>query len=236
MKRVFRLTLGVEMGNTKDLRSPLVSLLIGLVLVATGCAIYDPEDPPATRWDAYYGGIHAFLGHYRFGTEPVPLLQEYRHVLPEKGRALDIAAGEGRNAVYLAGLGLDVDAVDISRVGLKKAEALARQRGVSINTIVADLEDYSLGEEQYDVIIDFYYLQRNLIPRIKRALKPGGVVLFETYTVDFLTMPAGQGFKREYLLEPDELRHMFDELEILHYVEQTGPKKAIAQLVARKPK
>lgn len=213
----------------------LLSFAACLSVLIVGCATYDPEDPPATRWDAYYGGIHSLFGLYRFGTEPVPLLQEYRHVLPETGRALDIAAGEGRNAVYLAQLGLDVDAVDISEVGLKKAETLARQRGVSINTVVADLEDYSLGTNQYDVIVDFYYLQRDLIPQMKQALKPGGVVLFETYTVEFLTMPEGKGFRREYLLERGELRKMFEEFTILHYAERKGSDKAIAQLVARKP-
>ena len=71
-----------------------------------------------------------------------------------------------------------------SKVGLDKAQALAEELGVSSETIIADLEQYTLPEGRYDVVADFDYRQQNLIPQIKRALKPGGVVLFETFTVD----------------------------------------------------
>ncbi len=169
-------------------------------------------------------------------SEPAPLLREYAALLPASGRALDIAAGAGRNAVFLAQAGLDVYAFDLSEVGLKKARALAVARGVTIRTIHADLERVSLKQASYDVAINFYYLQRSLIAPMQDALKPGGLVLFETYTVEQLSMPGDRGPRRsEYLLELGELRSMFEGYEILHWLEGVEGTRAIASLVARKP-
>jgi len=169
-------------------------------------------------------------------SEPAPLLREYAALLPASGRALDIAAGAGRNAVFLAQAGLDVDAIDQSEVGLKKARALAAARGVAIRTIHSDLGQVSLKQAWYDVAINFYYLQRSLVGSMRDALKPGGLVFFETYTVEQLSMPGGRGPRRsEYLLEPGELRTMFDGYEILHWSEGVEGTRAIASLVARKP-
>jgi SAM-dependent methyltransferase len=182
------------------------------------------------RWDARYSESGYFMSR-----KPVLLLVRNVGLLP-KGRALDLAAGEGRNAVFLAQYGFEVDAVDISPVGLRKAEALAAERGVAINTIVANLEEYDLGVERYEVVANFYYLQRDLTEKIKRALKPGGVVIYETFTVRHLEIPGARGpSKREYYLEAGELRKMFRDFEILHYAETRDIGKAFASLIARKP-
>ena len=169
-------------------------------------------------------------------SEPASLLREQAALLPTSGRALDIAAGAGRNAVFLAQAGLDVDAIDQSEVGLAKARSLAAARGVTVRTIQADLERMSLERACYDVVVNFYYLQRSLIAPLRDALKPGGLVFFETYTVDQLAMPGGRGPRRsEFLLEAGELRSMFDGYEILHWSEGVERTRAIASLVARKP-
>ena len=107
------------------------------------------------------------------GKEPSRFLRDNIHLL-SKGRVLDIAAGEGRNAVFFAKHGFQVDAIDISEIGLKKAIRLAGEEGILIKTIQTDLESYRIEENRYDVIANFYYLQRGLIPQIKKGLKNGG--------------------------------------------------------------
>jgi SAM-dependent methyltransferase len=211
---------------------PGLRLVLMLALGAAACGEKEKgPHPEQVRWDGYYGQVGYF-----FGKEPVRFLAENVGLLP-KGRALDLAAGEGRNAVFLAQKGFDVDAVDISPVGLKKAEALAGQRGVRIATIVADLGKWDPGEGRYDVVANFYYLQRDLTPKIKRALKPGGVVIYETFTVDHIGIPGARGpDKREHYLEKGELRKMFEDFEILHSSETRDATRAVASLIARKPR
>ena len=168
--------------------------------------------------------------------EPAALLREHAHLLPSRGRALDIAAGGGRNAVFMAQAGLAVDAIDSSVVGLRKAADLAAERGVYVNTIVGDLERMPLAIERYDVVVNCYYLQRDLMDSIRAALKPGGLLIFETYTVDQCAIPGAKGPRRsEHLLERGELLAAFDDYEILYAGEVVGPSRAVASLVARKP-
>lgn len=218
-------------------QAALMKALAGLIailymtLLLAACAAPKNPSPDQERWDARYK-----TDDYVYGTEPVDFLKENIGLLPG-GRALDLATGEGRNAVFLAEKGYTVYAVDISPVGLKKARALAAERGVEIRTIAADLESYDLGADLYDVITNFYYLQRNLTPRIKKALKPGGVVIYETYTFENLDVPGAHGPRnKEYLLEPGELRKMFADFEIVHYSETRNKEKAVASLIARKPR
>ena len=121
-------------------------------------------------------------------------------------------------------------AVDLCR---EKADRL----GLTVETVVADLEDYRLPVDTYDLIVNFHYLQRSLAGPIVRALKQGGVLFFESFTVDQLQY--GYGPKDPaFLLRPGELREMFSGLETLLYYEgvvegDRGPK-AVAQLIGRK--
>ncbi|HEY8491451.1 MAG TPA: methyltransferase domain-containing protein [Dehalococcoidia bacterium] len=169
--------------------------------------------------------------------EPASLLVENLVLLPLGGKALDLAMGTGRNAVYLATLGFHVTGIDISPVAVQMARSRAHWAGVKIEGIVANLERYRIPENTYDLIINFYYLQRSLAPQILRALRPGGVLCFETFTQE--QRRYGRPHTISYLLEPGELAEMFPGLETLHYFEgvvEEGPrKKAIASLIARKP-
>ena len=90
-----------------------------------------------------------------YGKEPTAFLKEKLPLLT-KGKALVLAMGEGRNAVYLAENGFEVTGVDISEVGIEKCERLAEERGVVVNSIVADLTDYDMGREQYNLITNFF--------------------------------------------------------------------------------
>jgi len=177
---------------------------------------------------------------YRHGRtmpdEPAALLVENMPLLPKSGKALDIAMGTGRNALYLASLGFQVTGIDLSAVAVDKCRQKAERLGLSIEALVADLERSPLPMEEYDLILNFYYLQRSLAPQIAAALKPGGVLVFESFTIDQLQF--GWGPKSpDNLLRPGELRQMFPSLETLLYHEgvvqgDRGPK-AVASLIAR---
>jgi hypothetical protein len=171
---------------------------------------------------------------YVFGKEPALFLREVVGRLPHGGRALDIAMSEGRNGVFLARQGLTVDGVDFSDEALRKARRLAREYKVKINAINADLNGYVIKAESYDVIVNINFLLRGLIPGIKRGLKRGGLVVFESWTVDQLKNSNGQGLLRDYLLAKGELKEMFADFEILLYRETNDGKNAVASLLARK--
>lgn len=174
-------------------------------------------------------------GEYQMGKRPAAYLRQHVGLLPG-GRVLDAPAGEGRNAVYLAEQGFEVDAVDISEPELRKARELAADRGVGISTRVVNLESADLGTDRYDAVTHFYYLERRFVPALRRALKPGGVVIFETYTVENMAIASARGpRKRPYLLEKGEARRLFGDFEILRYVERRTWHGAVASLVARKP-
>lgn len=181
------------------------------------------------KWDKKYNS-----DEFIYGKDPVIFLKKSLHLLP-KGKALDIAAGEGRNAVFLAENGWDVDAVDVSKKGLEKANKLAKEKNTKIHTLFKDLRTYKLPKNTYDVIVNFYYLQRDLFPQIKEALKPGGMIVFETFTVEHLTV-TGSKMKREYCLEKEELKEAFSDFEIIQYEEIKNGNKAIAHIIARKKK
>jgi len=184
------------------------------------------------RWNDRFG-----RKEFAFGKEPNPFLKKHIRLLP-KGKALDIASGEGRNAVFLAQHGFEVDAVDISEKGLKKARKLAREKRVKINTFLVDLDQHPIGKERYDLIANFYFLRRRLIPRIKKGLKKGGKVIFETYLLEHRKLGTGGPKQAKYFLKPNELLGLFKDFRILFYREgifrEGGRKKAVASLIAEK--
>lgn len=186
-----------------------------------------------THWDKRFG-----KKDFALGKAPNPFLKRQIHLLP-RGRALDMAAGEGRNAVFLARHGYEVDAVDISERGLKKAQKLAKAKGTKINTFLVDLDQYQIEKGQYDLIANFYFLKRRLIPRIKKGLKKGGRVIFETYLLEHRTLGTGGPKQAKYFLKPNELLGLFKDFRILFYREgifrEGGKKKAVASLIAEKP-
>lgn len=195
------------------------------LVALTGDEDYADEQ---AAWDKTYARVG-----YVFGKEPAEFLAKHIDELP-KGRSLDIAMGEGRNTVYLAKKGFISEGVDISPVGLAKAQKLAAENRVKIITLNADLNKYHIKPDHYDVIINFYYLQRSLIPEIKAGLKKGGMVVFETHTMEQLKNAKNGGWERDFLLEPGELKRQFADFEILHYSETNDGKNAIASLLARK--
>jgi len=165
------------------------------------------------------------------------ILKKFLRFFP-RGKALDLASGEGRNALFLAEHGFDVEAVDISKTALSRAEKSGLSRGVRIKTVAADLDALVIPKDEYDLILDFYFLDRRLISKIKRGLKKDGMVVFETYTTDQRDRAAGGPSKTKYLLKPNELLRLFRGFHILFYREgifrEGGKRRAIASLIAKK--
>ena len=167
--------------------------------------------------------------------KPASFLEEHLDCLP-RGKALDLAMGNGHNALFLARHGFEVDALDYSEVAVSRVRSFAQQKSLPVHVTHADLTDYQLSENTYAVIINFYFLERLLVPRIKTALKKGGMLLFETYTTE--QSRYGRPHNPDYLLKPNELLKSFMDLHIILYHERvvTSPEstKAIASLLAQR--
>jgi SAM-dependent methyltransferase len=166
-----------------------------------------------------------------------------------KGPALDIACGTGRNTLLLAERGQHVTAIDWSDVALHTLAERARAVGtpvrllkrlneagrtslVGVDLVHGDMEQSEIPEGHYDLVVCIQYLQRSLFPRMASALRPGGVLLVETFTRAQLDFPGGP-HNPAYLLETGELREAFPELCVLFYRELRAGQ-GIASLLARK--
>lgn len=167
------------------------------------------------------------------GHAPAPFLADNIEFLP-RGRALDIAMGAGKNAIYLAKMGFEVEGIDISPEVITVALESAKESSVTIKAHVADLEkDFHVEAEAYSVIICFNYLQRSLITEMKNGLRRGGMIVYETYIIDQAKF--GEPKNPDYLLKHNELLNMFRDFRCLRYREGVfeGPR-AIASIVAQK--
>ena len=178
------------------------------------------------RWNSKYE-----TEVYLFGEKPIPFLADNVHLLP-KGKVLDIAMGEGRNGVYLATQGFEVLGLDISEKGLKKAHNLAKKNKVTIKTKVVDLESFTLEPNSYDVILCTYYMQKDLFKQFQSALKPGGMIVVETYNVDYLKYVQ---FSRKWALDTNEMLDIFKGLRVIRYQDYDDGKEAYSSIIAQKP-
>ncbi|MCB0943304.1 MAG: class I SAM-dependent methyltransferase, partial [Mycobacterium sp.] len=141
-------------------------------------------------WDARYQG-----DDFVYGTAPNDFLRDQITRLPV-GKVLCLAEGEGRNAVFLAERGFTVTAVDMSPVGLEKARRLAEQRGVALDTVVADLADFRLEPGAWDGIVSIFAhmppaARRHLHHEVVAGLRPGGVFVLEAYRPEQLDYGTG---------------------------------------------
>lgn len=165
------------------------------------------------RWDRQHAEAHG-------AQAPSRLLQEIidsDHWTIPRGRALDVACGKGRNALFLAERGFDVVAIDVSPVALEEGRRRALERSLAISWQQADLEQIALPENSFNLVVNFNYLQRSLIPPLKAALKSGGHVICETYLID--QQAIGHPKNAEYLLSHNELLSHFRDFRILLYRE-----------------
>ncbi|HEX7556068.1 MAG TPA: class I SAM-dependent methyltransferase [Leptolinea sp.] len=171
----------------------------------------------------------------RFHNAPVrKLILQYSSLLPASGWALEIAGGIGKTTDYLQNMGLNVVEMDISFEALRKAQRI----NPAPNYVLADARSLPLGGFEFDVICNFYFLERSVFNIIRRNLKPGGLLFFETMTLDILSVRPE--IPPSHLLEQGELQRVFPDWELLHYFEgwvdsDHGKRKSISQIVARKP-
>lgn len=181
------------------------------------------------RWDERYR-----LGE-QANNEPHPLIIEFASRF-KPGRALDLACGVGRHALHLAERGWHVTAVDSSKVAIEILLDRARQLGVSVDARLADLEanEFTIEPGGYDLIVNCCYLQRDLFPAIKTGVRVSGVVIAVIAMVD--DDPKVKPMNSAFLLQPGELRAVFEGWELLHDVEEKRGegKRAMAGIVARK--
>src|SRR6476646_4107873 len=185
-----------------------------------------------TLWDKK----HSERSHSSLEPDPF-LVSAYDEFLfgTSPNLALDVAGGVGRHSIWLAQRGWRVKLLDISEVGIQQAMENAKRSGTasSISADICDLNTtHDLGEEQYDLVIVFFFLQRELFPALLDAIKPGGTLIYKTYTTEQKNLPGGPSHPM-FLLEPNELLRAFSSLRILHYHE-TLHQKGVAELVARK--
>ncbi|UCC24070.1 MAG: class I SAM-dependent methyltransferase [Gemmatimonadales bacterium] len=202
------------------------------------------DERPSDIWDTRYSAED-----YLYGTEPNDFLREHASSLPEASRTLCLAEGQGRNAVFLAGLGHRVVAVDRSRVGLERARHLAHERGVVVETVTADLAELHIEPGGWDAVISIWChlpsdVRADLHRRVVQGLKPGGVLVLEAYTPRQLEYGTGGPPDPDRLVRLEELRDelagldlevaLETEREIHEGTKHHGPSHVV-QVVARSP-
>jgi SAM-dependent methyltransferase len=196
------------------------------------------------RWETRFAAPD-----YHFGKEPNAFLKSKAHLLKAGQKALSVADGEGRNGVFLAGLGLDVLAMDFSPAALAKARALASERGVTARFEQADLETWTWPASEFDVVVAIFIqfcappLRARVFENMKRALKPGGLILMQGYRPEQLKYKTGGPSQVEQLYTRALLQKAFADctsVEIDEYDREVhegsghGGMSALIDLVARK--
>jgi SAM-dependent methyltransferase len=187
---------------------------------------------------------------YLFGTTPNAYLQSHAARYPRSGTALCVADGEGRNSVWLARQGLQVDAFDISEVGVAKARTLAHAAGVQVNYAVADCASWDWPQDHYDLVAAIFIqfadpaMRARLFAHMVRALKPGGLLILQGYTPKQLEYKTGGPPLVENLYTEELLRTSFADLELIElrlYEDDLAEgqhhlgRSALCGMVARKP-
>jgi len=179
------------------------------------------------KWDTKYAGPEAAP------AKPSAVLIQLDEYVPSSGRALDIAGGAGRNAIWLAGRGLDVTLADISSVGLALAQVRAAAANVEIETVELDMEQQPLPEGPFALVLSNCYLCRHLFPSFPQLLAEEGRLI--------VIQPTKKNLERnekppaDYLFEEGEMRKLAEGLEILHYEEGwSADDRHDAVLVAKK--
>ena len=165
-------------------------------------------------------------------------LREFTHLLPKEGDALDLACGRGGNALLLAEYGLQTKAWDLSSVAIEELQTIANTRGLNIRASVHNIEQEPLQANSFDVIVVSYFLERDLAPALINALKPNGLLFYETFIREKLQ---GVGPSNpDFLLGENELLKLFSDLHVLVYREEglvgsiEKGQRNVAMLVAQK--
>jgi SAM-dependent methyltransferase len=188
--------------------------------------------PDAMHWDQRY----SHEASRSVPRSPNGLVTEHLDLFPSNGLVLDMACGVTSTGVYLASRGQQIIALDVSIAALRIAQSQVKKDALPISLAVMDLTDPWLPREHFDVILNFYYLSRPLWKTYREAIKPGGLLFFETFLCEADMNP-------DHYLDSLELKKVFDDWEIIRYAEiqrashlpdHPSKKRRIAQLVTRK--
>jgi SAM-dependent methyltransferase len=166
-------------------------------------------------WDDRYN-----RDDFYYGKEPNEFLRANAGMIPSKGKVLCLAEGEGRNAVFLAGLGFEVLAVDGSSVGLSKLERLAAERGVKVRTLVSDLADFPIEAGYWDGIVSIWChvppeLRMNLHRKVVTGLAVGGVLILESYRPKQLDYKTGGPPSADLMMTAESLSRELEGLDLI---------------------
>ena len=157
-------------------------------------------------------------------------------LFPHGGNALDLAGGAGRHAIWLVQQDWKVTLIDISETGVEQARQSAGPLASHIHFVVDDLTRFKASqtefEARFEVVMAFFYLERKIFSEIVKAVRPGGLLIYKTLTLEQAKLADGPK-NPAHLLQPGELLQLADGLRILHYQEEVA-EKATAALVARK--
>lgn len=164
------------------------------------------------KWDARYQGIVTQR------PEPAYVLREYAYLLPSQGEALDLAAGLGANALFVAKRGLHCTAWDIAANAMEHLATQAAAEGISVSCEVRDVVAEPPPEQHFDVIVVTRFLERSLCQAISAALRPGGLLFYQTFTRE-KTDPGQGPSNPAFLLERNELLRLFPDLTVRVYQE-----------------
>jgi ubiquinone/menaquinone biosynthesis C-methylase UbiE len=204
------------------------------------------RSPDYIRWETRFA-----KPDYEFGKAPNDFLARCKPLLPTSGTALAVADGEGRNGVWLAEQGLDVTSVDFSPSAQKKARALAAERGVSMTFIEADMHTWPYPESAFDVVAEIFTQVSTPAGRalkwagMRRALKPGGLIVIEGYSPKQLDYGTGGPKQIEHLYTREMLTQAFGDFGDVRIVEEEremhegvahAGMSAVINLTARKPR
>jgi SAM-dependent methyltransferase len=165
---------------------------------------------------------------------PARWLTDHRSLLPASGDALDVACGRGRNALWLAAEGFTVCAVDRDVTAIEALNAEAARARLAVTGKVRDLEsgDPGLGTSSFDLVVVTNYLHRPLFPYLLAAVRPGGILVYETFTSD--QARRGRPTNPAFLLESGELRRLVAPLVVLTAREGEAEGRDLASVIARK--
>lgn len=178
-----------------------------------------PSDPKA-RWDKQYSA-----NTYVYGKEPAEFLAKNFDYFPARSNILDVGMGEGRNAVFLAKKGHKVTGIDISSVAVMKAQNLAKETGVRIKSVTDSIKKHEFPARSFDAIICFYYVDRSILIKFFRWLKPGGVLIYEAHTNDHPKLQTGELTSQD-VVSSQELLSWFQGTKILKYEEPIAKNRA----------
>jgi 2-polyprenyl-3-methyl-5-hydroxy-6-metoxy-1,4-benzoquinol methylase len=151
---------------------------------------------------------------------------------PRGGNVLDLAGGAGRHSIWMAKQGWKVTLIDISETGVEQAKKNAGPLASHIEVVVDDLTEFRASQTQFDVVMVFFFLNRGIFEEIVKTIRPGGLLLYKTYTREQLKRPGGPKDPL-HLLSSGELLRLAGGLQVLHYREALA-EKATAEIVARK--